>query len=268
MMKLLGPATNAPPNSLGEGVFLPALRHSARRELLAAAVGLLLLAICTRWVAELGPLYVAKALVFYGMAVALVWLALGLGTHPFSRWGPANRITTLRLMLVALLAALIGEAALRPPLQATPLTWGIVVLATVTALLDAADGALARRSGLASAFGARFDMETDAVLTLVLCGLVWQSGQAGPWVVLSGLMRYAFVVAAWYLTWLAAPLAPSRRRQTVCVIQITCLIICLAPIMPQALTTALAAGSLLLLCWSFAVDIRQLAQTRHLTQEC
>ncbi len=266
-MNLLGPAATAPPTAVGDDLFPLALRQSARRELLAAAVGLLLLAVCAQWAAGLVPLYAAKALVFYGVAAALIWRVLGSGAHPLPGGGAANRVTTLRRMLVALLAALVGEAALRPPLQATPLTWGIVVLATVTALLDAADGALARRSGLASAFGARFDMETDAVLTLVLCGLVWQSGQVGPWVLLSGLMRYAFVAAAWYLTWLAAPLAPSRRRQTVCVVQITCLVICLGPTVSQALATALAAGSLLLLCWSFAIDIRQLAQTRHLTQE-
>jgi len=264
-MNLLRPSaapTQAAPCT-GEGAFQPALRQSARRELLAFAVGLLLLALVTSRVAGLGADYIVKALLLYTAAATLAWRALRSGTHPFPRWGPANRVTTLRLMLVALLAALIGESLLHPPLQATPLTWGIVVLATVTALLDAVDGALARRSGLSSAFGGRFDMETDAALTLVLCGLVWQSGQAGAWVLAAGLMRYAFVAAAWRWTWLAAPLAPSSRRQTVCVVQITTLIVCLGPIVPQTLATALAGCSLALLCLSFAVDIRQLAQQRR-----
>ena len=39
-------------------------------------------------------------------------------------------------------------------------------------------------------------METDAAFTLVLCALVLQAGQAGPWVLAAGLMRYAFVAAA------------------------------------------------------------------------
>jgi phosphatidylglycerophosphate synthase len=142
-----------------------------------------------------------------------------------------------------------------------------VVLATVTALLDAVDGTLARRSGLSSAFGARFDMETDAAFTLLLCALVWQAGQAGPWVLAAGLMRYAFVGAARLMPWLAAPLMPSRRRQTVCVVQITSLIICLGPIVPPELAAALAALSLALLSLSFAIDIRALAHARQALPE-
>ena len=100
---------------------------------------------------------------------------------------------------MSLLAALVGEAVPRPPWQPGGHAGGLAgswLVATLTALLDAVDGALARRSGLASDFGARFDMETDAAFTLVLCALVLQAGQAGPWVLAAGLMRYAFVAAA------------------------------------------------------------------------
>jgi phosphatidylglycerophosphate synthase len=140
-------------------------------------------------------------------------------------------------------------------------------VATVTALLDAVDGVLARRSGLSSAFGARFDMETDAAFTLVLCMLVTQTGQAGPWILAAGLMRYGFVVAALAWPWLSAPLPPSKRRQTVCVVQITTLIVCLAPIVPPLLATGLAAISLTLLTLSFATDVRTLARERPTSPE-
>jgi phosphatidylglycerophosphate synthase len=106
-------------------------------------------------------------------------------------------------------------------------------------------------------------METDAAYTVVLCALVWQAGQVGPWVLLAGLLRYGFVAAAWLWPWLAAPLPPSRRRQTVCVVQITTLIVCLAPIVSPALATLLAAASLALLAGSFAVDVHFLARTRR-----
>jgi hypothetical protein len=76
-------------------------------------------------------------------------------------------------------------------------------------------------------------------------------------------MRYAFVAAAAVWPWLSAPLLPSRRRQTVCVVQITALIVCLGPVVPPPLAAALAAASLALLGLSFAVDVRWLAQTRH-----
>jgi phosphatidylglycerophosphate synthase len=105
-------------------------------------------------------------------------------------------------------------------------------------------------------------METDAAFTLVLCALVLQAGQAGPWVLASGLMRYAFVAASKPWPWLAGALPPSKRRQTVCVVQITALIICLGPIVPPWLAASLAAFSLALLSLSFAVDIRTLARQR------
>ena len=75
-------------------------------------------------------------------------------------------------------------------------------------------------------------------------------------------MRYAFVAAAALWPWLAAPLPPSRRRQAVCVVQITALIVCLGPIVPPALASALAALSLLLLGASFATDVWHLARQR------
>jgi phosphatidylglycerophosphate synthase len=228
-----------------------------------AAVGLLVLltAFGLAASADLGLDYAAKALLVFALGAGLVWRALG--AHPHARFGPANRVTLARLGAMALMAALVGEAFPRTPLDAMPAAaWWLVVAATLTALLDAVDGALARGSGLASAFGARFDMETDAAFTLVLCALVVQAGQAGVWILASGLMRYAFVAAAFVWPWLNGPLPPSKRRQTVCVVQITTLIVCLGPIVPPLLASALAAVSLALLTLSFAIDVRTLARQR------
>ena len=68
--------------------------------------------------------------------------------------------------------------------------------------LDAVDGWVARRTGTVSALGARFDMEVDAFLILVLSGYV--APTLGGWVLAIGLMRYAFVAAGWVLPWLRA----------------------------------------------------------------
>lgn len=217
------------------------------------------------WAVGLGADYVAKALGWFALGLTLVWYGLRKGAHPHERFGGANRVTLLRLALAGLMVALLREPAWTvagPADGQTMLAWAVVVSATITAVLDAFDGPLARRSGLASPFGARFDMETDAAFTLVLCALVWQADQAGPWVLAAGLMRYAFVAAAWRWRWLAAPLPPSRRRQTVCVVQIVSLIVCLAPVVGSASATALAAVSLALLSVSFAIDVHHLAQTR------
>jgi len=246
-----------------------ALRHEARRDLAAAAGCLLALALAAAWAADLGAAYVVKALSWFAAGAALVWHGLRAGAHPHGRLGAANRVTLARFSLAGLLVALLGEQvwpsawAAAGAIKVNALAWAVVALATLTAVLDAVDGALARRSGLASGFGARFDMETDAAYTLVLCALVWQAGQAGPWVLAAGLLRYGFVAAAWRWRWLATPLPPSRRRQTVCVVQITSLIVCLAPVVPPALAAALAAASLALLGFSFVIDVHTLAQARQ-----
>jgi len=245
-----------------------ALRLDAGRALAATALVLLCVAGGLGLAGGLGTDYPLKALLAYALGAALVWRGLGLGGHPHARFGAANRVTLGRLAGMALVAALLGEAVPAAPPSAQPAGgWALIVFATVVAVLDAADGALARRQGLASRFGARFDMETDAAFMLVLCALVWQAGQAGPWVLASGLMRYAFVAAAALLPWLGGPLPPSVRRQAVCVVQITALIVCLGPIVPVPLASAIAALSLLLLSVSFAIDIRYLqrhdARQRH-----
>lgn len=203
----------------------------------------------------LSPLYPARVGLVAG-GVMLLALAGVRRHHPLARLGPANLVTGLRALLVALIAAV----ALEP--GAVPVGWWVVVTATVAATLDAADGLLARKTALASAFGARFDMEIDALLVLVLSVLVWRDAAAGPWVMLAGLLRYLFVGAALLLPWLARPLPLSRRRQVVCVVQIAALIVALVPGVTPPASTTLAATSLVLLVWSFWVDVAWLAARR------
>ena len=263
-MKPKGERPLSPPAATATG--LTVLQQDALKHLLAGGLGVLVASsmLVGQGFFELG--HTIKAMVLFGVGAGLIWHSLapssGNGVaHPHARLGPANRVTLLRLALVALIAGMIGEPVPAAPLASAPgLAWAVVVLATLTALLDAVDGHLARRSGLASAFGARFDMETDAFFILVLCALVVQVGQAGPWILASGLMRYAFVGAACLWPWLSAPLQPSKRRQTVCVVQITTLIVCMGPVIPPALAAGLAALSLALLTASFAIDVRTLSR--------
>lgn len=232
--------------------------RDAARDLVAAGALTGLAALAIGSAAGYGADYPLKALLVIAVGAALVWRGLAGGRgHPHAAFGAANRVTLARLCIAALLAALVGEALTRE------VAWAIVVIATLTALMDALDGPLARRSGHASAFGARFDMETDAAFTLVLCALVLQQDKAGAWVLASGLMRYAFVAAALLWPWLGAALPPRRRRQTVCVVQITVLIVCLGPIVTAPLSQALAAAGLAALAGSFAVDVRWLTQARR-----
>jgi phosphatidylglycerophosphate synthase len=206
---------------------------------------------------EAGAAYpVAAAAVFALMMTAVT--AVAGDRHPYQRFGPANYVTMIRVVLVALVAALIGRPA-------TPeVLWSVIGLAALMAALDGLDGWLARRTRMASEFGARFDMETDALLILVLSILVWQHEKAGPWVLLCGLMRYGFVAAGWLLPWLAQPLRSTRRGKTVAVCQLAGLSVALAPTVPVPISSVAAALTLSALAWSFAIDVRWLSRQYRL----
>jgi phosphatidylglycerophosphate synthase len=141
--------------------------------------------------------------------------------------------------------------------------WTVVFIGIVAVLLDGVDGWVARRTGTASAFGMRFDMETDAALVLVLALLAWRFGKAGPWILLAGLLRYIFVGAGWVLPWMRRPLTPSFRGRLMCVVQIVTLIVAIAPIVQPPASGAIAACGLAALCYSFVVDTLRLARARE-----
>ena len=206
----------------------------------------------------LAATYVATGVLLYLLLVIGVLL-----TTPtsFLTDGPglANRVTFLRAALVVPVGALVFH----PAQQDAATILALMAVAVIALLLDGVDGAVARRSGRVTAFGARFDMELDALLIMVLAILVWQTEQAGAWVLLIGLMRYAFVAAGWHWRWLQAPLPPSRRRQALCVVQSVGLLIALWPLGPPAVGVAAALGALLLLIYSFAVDVLWLHRHRH-----
>jgi len=97
---------------------------------------------------------------------------------------------------------------------------------------------------------------------MALSVLAWTYDKAGAWVLASGLLRYLFVAAGWIWPWMERPLEPSRRRQTVCVIQIVALIAAVSPIVMPPASTALAAAALLVLAGSFAIDTMWLMSRR------
>jgi phosphatidylglycerophosphate synthase len=229
------------------------LRRRALAAFAAAVVATLALAWVLSAVARIAPGYVAKAGIVSAAigVVALGWLE---GRHPHRTFGAANWVTTLRAVLVALVAALVGE----------PRTGGVAAVAVggavLASVLDGVDGWAARWSGTASEFGARYDMETDALLILVLSVLAWQHGRAGWWILLAGMMRYGFIAAGFAWRWMNATLPPSTRRKTVCVLQIAGLAVVVSPVFTPAWSAVIAALTLLTLVYSFAVDVRWLRE--------
>lgn len=223
---------------------------------LGAGLLLLLALAATPWAAFGLPMrFPAAAVAVYLAAVPLILSVLP-ERLPGDRFGAANAVTLARLAATAVLAAAL---ALPPDRLAEPaLGWMLFGLAVGAFALDGVDGWLARRTGAASAFGARFDMELDAFVTLVLAGLVWLSGKAEAWVMAAGLARYLFVVAAWRWPFLRGELAPSRRRRVVCALTVGTLAAVLAPVIAPPLSTAAAAVVTTVLLASFAADIAAL----------
>ncbi|MEU6243914.1 CDP-alcohol phosphatidyltransferase family protein [Streptomyces sp. NPDC047024] len=195
-----------------------------------------------------------------GLAFAFAtWAVLSRALHrsALRSFGPANRVTLGRATLVGGVTALVADS-----FESAPPVTLLVGLTAVALLLDGVDGKVARRTGTSSALGARFDMEVDAFLILVLS--VYVSTRLGPWVLLIGAMRYAFVAAARVAPWLNSPLPPSFARKTVAALQGICLLVAGAGLLPYGVefgVMLLALGSLV---WSFGRDVAWLwRNARH-----
>lgn len=194
-----------------------------------------------------------------GAAYALVsWVLLTRARQqPGVRgWGPADTVTLARSTLVGGVTALVADSFAGQASLAA-----LVSLATAALLLDAVDGQVARRTGTSSRLGARFDMETDSALVLVLS--VFVAGTLGWWVVAIGGFRYAFAAATWALPWLRAALPPRRSRKVVAAMQGIVLVVASAGVVPGSLAPAPVALALVVLCWSFGRDIGWLWRVRH-----
>lgn len=231
----------------------PAVRRQAapdvrlRRGLLAAGLaGLGAMAGC-------GVLLASSRPFGWGLAVAgfaLVWLLLGhkmRQSYPHPRLGACNALTLIRVALAL---------ALLPPLLAgDPGGWPVAIVAGVALALDGVDGWAARRQGLVSDFGARFDMEADSLLALILSLHVVAASAVGAEGLILGLARYVFLAAMLVWPWLAAPLPQKFRRKAICVVQMLALILLLLPMLTPDAAILLARLAAALVVWSFAVDV-------------
>jgi phosphatidylglycerophosphate synthase len=100
-------------------------------------------------------------------------------------------------------------------------------------------------------------MGADTAFTIIVTLCLVRLDLVGPWVILIGLMRPAFVAAARLWPRLALPLPPSRGRKVACGLALGLLVAGLAPLLaPMApLLAFLALG---VLAWSFGRDLRRL----------
>lgn len=167
----------------------------------------------------------------------------------------ADAVTTVRLLLVCVVAAMVVRAFVVPVRIDL-----MVALASVALVLDAVDGWLARRSGTVTRFGARYDMEVDAFLVLALGVHVAET--FAWWVLLIALARYLLLVAGWVWPWLRGETPPRYWAKVVAAVQGIVLTVVTAGVLPRwAALTALAVA-LALLVESFGHQVRQLWRDR------
>ncbi|MEU3140813.1 CDP-alcohol phosphatidyltransferase family protein [Nocardiopsis alba] len=187
------------------------------------------------WGWTVGALYALSAV---GLLVAAM--------RRHRRWplGPADLVTLTRIVLIGGVTALVVDGG--------P-AWALVTLAVPALALDLVDGLVARRTGTASAFGARFDMEADAFLILVLSARV--ASFLGPWVLVIGAMRYLFGFASWAAPWLRGPLPPSRARKAVAAAQGIVLTAVASGALPEPVSVIVVAMAAAALSWSFGRDV-------------
>lgn len=163
------------------------------------------------------------------------------------RLGPADWVTMTRALLVGAVTALVAESYV----QAVPVAV-MIAIASVALVLDLVDGKVARRTGTATEFGARFDMEVDAFLIMALS--VYVSRSLGWWVLAIGAMRYAYVAAGWVLPWLRRPAPPRYWCKVVAAIEGVVLTVAASELLPWIVNLVAVACSLALLIESFGRD--------------
>ncbi|MYF77853.1 MAG: hypothetical protein F4174_11150 [Acidobacteria bacterium] len=147
--------------------------------------------------------------------------------------GLANRLTLVRLAALAALAGGGLAATFSSEAGLALAGWMPCLIYAAAALADYADGAIARRTGTTSAFGARLDAEADALGLAAASGIaVFASGTLPAWYLLAGFGRYLFGAALFVERRLGRrlvelPASPFRRR--LAGFQMGLVAVCLAP---------------------------------------
>ncbi|WP_208322954.1 CDP-alcohol phosphatidyltransferase family protein [Mumia sp. ZJ1417] len=174
------------------------------------------------------------------------------------RFGSANAVTLSRSVLTVAVAALAVGTDLRGRALVV-----LVSLAALALVLDLVDGRVARRTGTVSTLGARFDMEVDALLVLVLSVAVVRSlGWSVAWVLVIGAARYLLLAAAAVLPWLREPTPVRPWAKVVAAVQGVALTVVVAGVLPRTVALGVLVAALALLSESFGWQVRWLWRHR------
>jgi phosphatidylglycerophosphate synthase len=212
----------------------PARREPGDRWGNAHGIAMLLATVVT--VASRLP-FVTTAVGFVSL-LALITLSRGAWT-PSGRFGLANTVTSGRLVLIFALV-------LHPEAWAGH-TLALTALAILA--LDLVDGSLARHLDGQSPFGARYDMEVDAIFVLALSCALWSRGVAGAWVLVAGLWRYLFVVIPLLVPSRGGEAPRSLLYRSAYSVMVGCFLVAL--VAPSEIAPAIALAGTVLLSASF-----------------
>ena len=135
--------------------------------------------------------------------------------------------------------------------------WTVVALAVPAWALDALDGYVARRTGSVTDRGARLDSGVDGLLVLVLSVAVVP---VAPWALVGGLLLPVFLAVQVVRPAWRRPLPPRPWRRIAGGTTTGTLVIGMAPVWPEVLVQVAVALAVVLVTWSFAVDVRWLEQ--------
>jgi phosphatidylglycerophosphate synthase len=242
--------------------------HATRRRtdtLIALALGGAVLLASAAVLARLtgfGFAMLAGATIPYALLAIVILTRIG-DYHPHDRFGLPNLITLTRAVINCVLIGMLIDSPRLIADGSDWLGWFFLGAALASLALDGVDGFFARRLGLSSQFGARFDMEVDAMLLMLLAVAAFALGKVGIWVLAIGGIYHVFMAARAIFPFLARELPPAMRRKSVCVLQGGALIALTTPFITPPLATLIAAVALAALLWSFAVDIAWLVRNRR-----
>jgi len=134
----------------------------------------------------------------------------------------------------------------------------MIIMGTLCLTLDGVDGRVARARGEATAFGARFDVETDAAMLIVLSIAVAALGIAGWWVLVIGALRYGYIAASLIVPALRTPLPYRYSGKVIAVVQAIALLAALAFGLTHGarwVPTMFLLVAFASLCWSFGRSV-------------
>lgn len=188
------------------------------------------------------------------IASYLIWTALFFRSAT-NRLNLADRITMTRWTIVILSVLLI--------LALGRTTWIVTATISIALILDAVDGWMARKYQISSQYGRVIDMEVDHMTTSLLVAVSVMIVGIDAWFLVLNLLRPAYLLFGKQKLNEVEYRKPAQliRAKVIFALSQILLIINLAPILSIEVKSQLSLLNLILLTYSFGVDL--ILERRH-----